>query len=415
MKVKACFGFILFISVLGFYGASYAFHSGGVGECVGCHSMHKPAGEFLLITSDQSSTCLSCHEYAGDTGPSSYHISTAESDMPAGSAPKQRTPGGDFGWLKKSYTMTIRGTTSTEAGETHGHNIIAADKNYVVDSTNSTAPGGTYPANKLACVSCHDPHGKYRRLGNGTIAITGAPIIGSGSYHNSPDPVTNVSAVGVYRLLGGIGYTTSLINGSGVIFSVNPPVAVANADYNRTEINTMTKVAYGKGMSKWCATCHPTMHTDSGVLTHPVDDTFGSKIANTYNKYVKTGDMSGSQTNSFLSLVPYEENSTDYPNLKKIAGMSGTRVSGPASSAQVFCLSCHRAHASGFMEMTRWNNEAEFITYNRIWPGTDTTPSYPQFSRGRLSTETLAAYYDIRASKFASYQRSLCNKCHEKD
>src|SRR5512146_1338741 len=87
---------------------SYAFHSGGVAECEGCHSMHSPkaGGSFLMVGTDQSSTCLTCHEHAGDTGPSSYHISTASSDMGPGLAPKQRTPGGDFGWLKKTYDAT---------------------------------------------------------------------------------------------------------------------------------------------------------------------------------------------------------------------------------------------------------------------------------------------------------------------
>jgi predicted CXXCH cytochrome family protein len=41
----------------------YAFHSCGVAECGGCHSMHgpNPAGSSLLTGSDPSSTCLSCH------------------------------------------------------------------------------------------------------------------------------------------------------------------------------------------------------------------------------------------------------------------------------------------------------------------------------------------------------------------
>src|SRR5262245_31968762 len=80
----------------------HAFHSGGVAECVGCHSMHNPypAGSHLLIGQDQSSTCLSCHQNAADAGPSSFHISTADSALATG-APLQRSPGGDFGWVKK--------------------------------------------------------------------------------------------------------------------------------------------------------------------------------------------------------------------------------------------------------------------------------------------------------------------------
>jgi hypothetical protein len=60
-------------------GTSQAFHDGGVGACEGCHTMHNSingsamttkspqyqAGSYLLKASDQSSTCLNCHERAG--------------------------------------------------------------------------------------------------------------------------------------------------------------------------------------------------------------------------------------------------------------------------------------------------------------------------------------------------------------
>jgi hypothetical protein len=55
------------------------------------------------------------------------------------------------------------------------------------------------------------------------------------------------------------------------------------------------------------------------------------------------------------------------------------------------------------------------MTYQGNWPGTDTTPTVPQFARGRTGAETQAAYYDRAATTFASYQRVLCNKCHAQD
>ena len=42
--------------------------------------------------------------------------------------------------------MTIRGTTTTEWGQTHGHNIVAADTVFAADTDNTTSPGGTFPA-----------------------------------------------------------------------------------------------------------------------------------------------------------------------------------------------------------------------------------------------------------------------------
>ena len=114
--------------------------------------------------------------------------------MPTGTAPKQRTPGGDFGWLRKDYTMTIRGTTSTELGQTHGHNVVAVDASFLADAENTVAPGGTFSSAQLGCQSCHNPHSAVRRLSDGTYShgqtLGGAaqPIIGSGSYDTSLTP-----------------------------------------------------------------------------------------------------------------------------------------------------------------------------------------------------------------------------------
>ena len=201
---------------------AYAFHSGGVAECEGCHSMHNSfdgspnvtgrtfaqgTGVYLLKANDSSGACLNCHQ-AADTAPSSYHISTAGVNPYDSTSPVESTPGGDFAWLKKTMNVIIRKTTALDGnpGERHGHNVVAADFGYVADSTLTVAPGGTYPAANFSCISCHDPHGKYRRDATGAIATSGLPIWNSGSYNNSANPIAGVSAVGAYRILGGIGY-----------------------------------------------------------------------------------------------------------------------------------------------------------------------------------------------------------------
>jgi len=402
-------------------GAPQAFHSGGVAECGGCHSMHSPkaGGTFLLVGTDASSACLTCHQNAADTGPSSYHVSTAPGSLGPGQAPLQRSPGGDFGWIKKDYTFTVRGTTSTEDGDTHGHNIIAADFAYAVDGVNSTAPGGAFASSQLACNSCHDPHGKYRRLPNGDIAPTGAPILASGSYATSTtpgytDPPAAGLALGVYRLLAGDGYAKAAFPGV-------PPAKAPNT-YNRSEATDQIRVAYGHSSTangrtawgEWCATCHGDMHS-SGNYVHPVDETLGSTVAGLYNAYIKTGDLTGVAGTSFSSLAPFMENTNDHALLATHAKSDDSFLNGPGSSDRVSCLSCHRAHASGWEYALRWNMEGEFMTVNSLYPGTDSTPAVPQFARGRLSTETQAAYYDRPVTTFASYQRVFCNKCHAKD
>src|SRR5512147_2105617 len=123
-----------------------AFHSGGVAECEGCHSMHNSfegstnvtgrtfaqgTGIYLLKANDQSGSCLNCH-HAADTAPSSYHISTNGITPHDSTTPVEMTPGGDFAWLKK--TMQKPNQTKImiyTKGQRHGHNIIASDYGYV--------------------------------------------------------------------------------------------------------------------------------------------------------------------------------------------------------------------------------------------------------------------------------------------
>jgi hypothetical protein len=420
MKLSLVIMIATFLTI-GLSGMAYAFHSGGVAECGGCHSMHSPAagGSFLLQRVDVSSTCLNCHA-SNDTTPTSFHVMTYPVPA-AGIPPAERTPGGDFAWLLKSYTFTVRGTTTTELGQTHGHNVVTVDFGITADTDFTTSPGGTFPSSQLACDSCHDPHGKYRRIGGDTaytISNSGAAIIASGSYNNSPTP-TATQAVGVYRLLQGGAITGATFPGD--------PVASAPSTYNQSEATNQVRVAYGVTLPStgkttwglWCATCHPGMHS-TGNYVHPVDQGLGSTIAAIYGQYVSSGNVTGAAATSYLSLVPFMENTGDYVVLKSHASNTDAYLNGPGTSDQVSCLSCHRAHATGWPDMLRWNMEGEFITYadgsgNPVWPGTDTTPSVPQFARGRTSGETQAAYYDRLATVFGAYQRVLCNKCHAQD
>ena len=101
------------------YGNAFAFHSGGVAECEGCHSMHNSfegsanvtgmaqyaSGPYLLKAQDQSGACLNCH--GAGTTLSGYHVSTeAMTPFDERDVPAQMTPGGDFAWLKKTMTVT---------------------------------------------------------------------------------------------------------------------------------------------------------------------------------------------------------------------------------------------------------------------------------------------------------------------
>lgn len=398
------------VVTFGLSGMAFAFHSGGVAECMGCHNIHDgKSASSLLIAGDVTSTCAnaSCH---GAASAGSYHILSPT--VTPGVPPAQMTPGGDFGWLLKSYSWVPRaGTTSTDAGKGHGHNVVAVDlAGYVADDNNTTAPGGSMLSNTLSCNSCHDQHGKLRRLSStGTFVTTGAPIVASGSYNTSADPAAG-QAVGSYRLLRGPGSNTlpTDVTFTSIFNAVSP------SSYNRSEAVTPTKVAYGLGITEWCSTCHPDMHSGtSSKLTHPVNVGLSAATAANYNTYLGSGRTGAS---GFDSIVPYQrDNSNDYVALRALS--NDNSLTQAATSDRVMCLSCHRAHASGFEFMGRWNNAGEFIAVEGVWPGKDSPnsiASQAKYAQGRTVAETTAAYNNT-PMHYSSYQRSLCNKCHAKD
>lgn len=358
------------------------FHTGGANECEGCHAGKGPA----LKASDASSTCLLCHEAPQRTIKSSgYYVATNSMDLRTGIPPSQLTPGGDFGWLKKNFFWKSSKDSGSSPGERHGHSIIALDFGYMANTRLSTAPHGNYPSSALSCISCHDPHGKIAK--------------------KSGDD-------GQYRLLGGKGYTTS--STPGIFFTVDAPVAVSPRDYNRSESMTDTRVAYGSGMSEWCGNCHG----DSGCagLIHPSGKcaNCGTEAVANYNAYVKSGDINGSAEAAFTSLVPFEEGTDDRNVLGQHAQSNGSYNRGLEYGSNVMCLTCHRAHASGWNSMARWNMDSTYIVYNGKYPGTD-NGSPAQYAQGRTAAETRRALYDRPPGLFATAQRGLCNKCHPKD
>lgn len=403
------------------HNAALAFHSGGVGDCEGCHTMHNSqegapvgagalglANSFLLRGIDQSSVCLNCHSGSAQIE-TAYKVSTPLSQAALGMPPVQLTPGGDFGWLMKNYSWTASGgTLNTSPGEHHGHNIVALDFGYAADGARPTSPGGFYPSDKLYCTSCHDPHGKYRIISNGVQATSGKPVRESGSYGARPN---TVSAVGVFRLLGGAGYRPKSMP-MGLAFANEAMYAVAPVDYNRSEAVSNTRVAYGRGVVEWCANCHGDFHDSShSILEHPVGETLDRDIIDHYNRYRKTGDLSGTRATAFTSLVPFQlGTSTDLAFLQAATASTA----GPAEGDRVVCLTCHRAHASAWDNALRWNHKSTYLTVLSggvaAWPDLGLNPNEAQ---GRTAAETKRAYYERPATLFAPLQRTLCHKCHD--
>lgn len=344
-----------------------AFHEGGEGFCEGCHFIHEPSGSYSLKSSDASSTCLRCH---------------AESGRPYGVLSKDGsrfTPGGDFYWLEKTFIRIKNGITKLSRGNKHGHNITASEYGLYPDSVQSSAPGGDYPSTAMGCTSCHNPHGLV-------------------SDDNDRSRDLPFSEVGNFRLLGGIGYNGGN-NAAGAAFSYAAPVAAADPeDWNETDNN---HTAYGSGMSQWCSNCHDGFLHDSNKHLSGDGAELGNVFISNYNAYTRTGDISGSSADAYLSLVPFER------GVSYAAGLDPSSTAGPGSGkAKVMCLTCHRAHASAFNSGGRWDFQATYIA-----------ESLPQQGDGGVTgNDVLNSYYGRdMLSEFGKYQRQLCNKCHIQD
>jgi len=273
------------------------------------------------------------------------------------------TPGGDFYWLKKNFSWTSKdGTTRESSGDKHGHNIISEFFDLSPDSNFSEAPLGSYPSGSLSCCSCHDPH-----------EVKGK----------------------TFRLLGSASYNGNL---TGFSFSHEAPIASAPPT-NRYKESEADHVAYGSGMSEWCSNCHT--NSQSSGHSHPSGaDARMNELSKKYNSYSSTGKLTSLRENAYLFLVPFETGSKEASSLDPLS------MSGPDSNSNVMCLSCHRAHASAFRAIGRWDFDADRLHESRPAKG----------DPGVADSDVLNSYYGIDVMvKFGDKQRSLCNKCHISD
>jgi hypothetical protein len=141
--------------------------------------------------------------------------------------------------------------------------------------------------------------------------------------------------------------------------------------------------AYQGGMSAWCANCHGNFHNNSTQMRHPSGMTIGAAISQIYGIYNGTSDQTGgTPATSYIPQVAFED-----------PGMTPTSTAGPAATSQVSCITCHRAHGASSQDNGRW----DFAVGN-----------YNEDGRYAYRTPMPAPYN-------LATQRSMCNKCHNKD
>ena len=165
-------------------------------------------------------------------------------------------------------------------------------------------------------------------------------------------------------------------------FTNDAPVAEGLGIFGGAPEHNANHTAYQSGMSAWCGNCHGNFH-NSGAYVHPSGTNLSGGTQTTYNLYNGTEDQLGAvQASAYLAMVPIED-----------PAQTTTSVAGATSNSQVMCLTCHRAHASSAADAGRWDFQVTLMHEDGEESGS----------------------YQIPDPYASTNQRSLCNKCHNKD
>jgi cytochrome c1 len=324
------------------------------GPCSNCHTMHNSQNAapmawtysgtskvadsspnpHLLITD-----CVGCHSAtdgatwkdAVSGAPIVFNMAEpgygATSD---GGTTRQGLAAGNFYWVTQS--------------DTYGHNIFTHDANL------SAAPGDVSGCGNDSCHVNLDRAYSGSGYLNGRSACQGCHLVSGStapsvtSWHHAKDPAALVNSAdqGWYRFLGG----HDAGNGHGVSgvedadWEHSPSSSVHNEYLGKDGDKTGTGgfAALGNTVTGLCTGCHGRTHTQDSTLAgsspwlrHPSDALLPA-----------TGEFASYVT--YNPLIPVAR-----PTL---SGVSSTVTPG---TDMVMCLSCHRAHASPYYKMLRWD------------------------------------------------------------
>jgi hypothetical protein len=365
--------------------------------CTDCHTLHGSedgafvnagtgAGQWtgtggfreLLKKGDWTDMCLSCHKQGyntsatvdlpgvTDSGWIAPIVMTTDGIDPAGMS----MPAGDF------YYSNLDPKKGHNPAYTKGSLATATSKLMAADPTlNSTPPGGAIADGEWSCHSCHGMHSRF-----------------SGSYTayrqlkrkvNNINVSGDVSAFGVETVNGGTtaaGYEPLKSNTRGDIVGTSyvnlrkDGQALQGADLY-ADVSDTNKNVYQGGFSSFCSACHGDFHggngevegTDNGKthvggawIKHPTNVTMDQSVStrkygiNTYKAAITNAQGNNPNPVGYDWKYPLVKADADFSVKSTVA--SATDPATLAVTDRIMCLTCHKAHASQFENMTRWDS-----------------------------------------------------------
>lgn len=344
-----CYGLFVLGLLVGLSGPATAQITG---VCSNCHTMHNSqngsamtlvgtATQPMLVKGD----CVGCHAQGG-----------ASKIVAIGQIPqvKHTDASGDLAAGNFAY---IGGTKGTGASVTKGHNVIDL---FGVNSDNllNLAPGimsthGQYVGDTiLTCAGAGGCHGK-----RASSAGTGLKSM-QGAHHGNVDgKITNpTTPASSYRFLTGVKGVENTNSKWQNVDATNHNEYFGAAAPNKLGCSGgAVKTCHGANgimppqntISEFCGTCHPNFHSLTSNSLGIIG--IGGSASSPFIRHPT--DVVVKNSGEYAAYTSYN---VDAPVGRVVLPDAASNTVSPGTDV-VTCMSCHKAHATDYPDLLRWN------------------------------------------------------------
>lgn len=306
------------------------------GNCSNCHTMHNSQnGQAVVAAGPQGCLlnkegCLGCHS---STNAATWQDAVSKAPIVFNTVePTFNTPKG----LAGGNFYYVSGTTDDK-----GHNVSASNPDGALINT---PPGGTALTAQITCAGKNGCHGDRSTETESLKAIKGA--------HHTDDTVLKFGSISESGQGGSPGLSYRFLKGVKGGEAADWEYAPTTTNHN--EYKGATSFTDTSTISYLCGQCHGKFHSSADVgsaspwFRHPTDISLPASGEYTaYTTYNLTAPVA--RTSAWAG---WTGGGTP----------SGTVTPSGTTDDIIMCLSCHRAHASPYFKMMRWDYKSTTLS-----------------------------------------------------